>query len=123
RTGLSKAEKKRREELELVVDNGALEFTVLASAIQEAHARIGEPGLHKAANVLQALTELSRKRLYRTTHPDFPAYLRSRWPAISKSRAFQLISAVEVAVNLSTVVELPQPQNERQVRPIAGEEP
>ncbi|MEW6427292.1 MAG: hypothetical protein AB1568_04570 [Thermodesulfobacteriota bacterium] len=67
----------------------------------------------------QALAEISRERLYRSTHLDFAGYCQDIF-AMSRQRAYQLIDASQVAEHLSTncrhLVE--PPKNEGQIRPL-----
>jgi len=63
-----------------------------------------------------ALLQIREDRLYRKTHDTFETYCRDRWE-ISRPRVYQLIEAVKVQDNLSTIVDI-QPANESQTRPL-----
>lgn len=75
-----------------------------------------EGGLKVFFEVGTALLEIRDKRLYRS-YGTFEDYCRVRWQ-LKKSRAYQLMSAVEIIEGLksSTIVELPA--NEAQTRPL-----
>lgn len=72
-------------------------------------------GLDTFVEVGTALAKIKADRLYRQFHQSFDAYCREQWD-LGKSRAYQLISAAEVASEMSTMVDTPQPTNERQAR-------
>lgn len=59
--------------------------------------------------------QIRDNRLYRESHGTFEEYCKGKW-GFSKSRANQLISASEVADNLTTTVAKEIP--ERQLRPL-----
>lgn len=63
-----------------------------------------------------ALAAVREGRLYRQTHATFEAYCADRWE-LGRPRAYQLISAAEVAAELSTNVDTP-PLREAHVRPL-----
>lgn len=67
----------------------------------------------------QALLSIRDERLYRETHTTFEAYINERWPEIGRRRAYQLLDSVGIAKTV-TAPGLPAPENERQVRPLAG---
>lgn len=77
-----------------------------------------QAGLAPFQAVGAALIEIRESGLYRSTHPTFEAYCRERW-SISKSRAYQLITATEIIDRLSTVVDV-GPVNEGQARALAA---
>lgn len=77
-----------------------------------------EGGLRTFVDVGNALAEIKERKLYRLGHKTFDDYVRERWQ-MGKSRAYQLISAATTAKNLSTVVDIPAPENERQMRPLS----
>jgi hypothetical protein len=64
-----------------------------------------------------ALREIRDSRLYRETDETFEAYVERRW-GFSRQRAYQLIAAGGIAVDLTTAVDKPQ-LNERQARELA----
>jgi len=67
-----------------------------------------------------ALTKIRDEKLYlEAGHNTFEAYCRGRWQ-FSRQRAHQLISGAEIAVYLSTQVDITPPDNEVQVRPLVG---
>lgn len=79
-------------------------------------------GMTAFLEVGDALVEIHDGRLYRRTHKTFDGYCRERL-GMGKSRAHQLIDAAKVVLNLSTVVDIPPPSNERQIRFLAGLRP
>lgn len=78
-----------------------------------------------------ALLEIRSRELYKLTHPTWRVYCRERW-GWDDSHARRLILAAEVAENLQQrpIISVPtgteddaaypEPQSERQVRPLAG---
>ncbi len=76
-----------------------------------------QDGLNTFMEVGAALAEINERRLYRQTHATFADYCRQRWD-LGKSRAYQLINAAGTARQLSTIVDVPQPENEAQMRPL-----
>ena len=66
----------------------------------------------------RAIKEIRDGRLYRVSFNSFDDYCKRRL-LMSRPRAYQLIAAAEVAVNLSTLVDIAQPMHERQVRQLA----
>ena len=80
-------------------------------------------GIDTWQKVGTALEEICRQRLYREDHDTFEDYCKNRW-GISRSRAYQLMSAIKAARNVSTMVEggIPfvTPQSERQIRTLAA---
>lgn len=98
---LSSPEYDRLEELETIVSKGLAGFF----------------------EVGKALNEINEKRLYRQYHQTFEAYLADQWQ-IDRSRGYQMIVAAQVADEMSTMVDIPQPANERQARalkPLSGQ--
>ena len=81
------------------------EFTQLESTIEKHLSAFYEVGF--------ALMQIRDNRYYRETHSTFEQYCKERW-GFTKSRANQLISASEVADNLTTTVAI----SERTVRPL-----
>jgi len=66
-----------------------------------------------------ALKELRDQKLFVETHQNFAVYAEERF-GLKKSRAYQLIEAVEVLSEVSTTVENNKlPTNERQFREVA----
>lgn len=59
-----------------------------------------EAGERTYIEVGAALADIRDRRLYRAEHKNFPAYLKARWPKISKSHAYRLMAAVKVAENI-----------------------
>lgn len=66
-----------------------------------------------------ALLEIRDQRLYRANYPTFEEYCQRRW-GMGRQRAYQLIDATQVIKNLSTMVDIPMPTNERQARALAS---
>ena len=75
-----------------------------------------EKGLNTFVQVGEALAEIRDRKLYRTEHPTFDAYLDKKW-SLSRSRACRLIQAAETVKVLPTGN---RPQTERQARPLAA---
>ena len=96
---LTSEESNRFQELEIILAKGLLTFV----------------------DVGNALLEIRDSRLYREKFDTFEDYCRQRW-RMTKSRANQLVAAVEVAGNLTTTVAI-APTSERQIRPLAKLEP
>jgi hypothetical protein len=69
-------------------------------------------GLQTFVEVGLALAEIRDRRLYRETYGTFEAYLDERW-GMTRQRGYQLIDGARVAEAVSTVVDIP---NERQAR-------
>lgn len=86
-------------------------------------------GFGSFVEVGQALTEVNERRLYRDRHRTFVDYVEKTWQ-ISESRAYQLINAAAITLEISTVVEeapddsplrsTPLPQNESQARELTA---
>ncbi|MBI4663294.1 MAG: hypothetical protein HY735_31220 [Verrucomicrobia bacterium] len=76
-------------------------------------------GLQSFVEVGRAMMRLRDKRLYRAMYGTFEEYCRARWQ-YGKSYAYHLIAAAEVASHLSTIVDIPKPTREAQVRPLVG---
>jgi hypothetical protein len=85
-----------------------LDFTALETVVRE--------GLATFIEVGQALAEIRDRRLYRTTHATFEEYAHERW-LLSRTRAYRLIDAANVAVALSPIGDTPA--NEAQTRELA----
>ena len=79
--------------------------------------QVVEAGLNTFMEVGIALGEINAKRLYRQMYHTFPEYVQERW-GIAKSRAYQLIAGANTVALISSGGELPQPTNERQIRPL-----
>jgi hypothetical protein len=85
-------------------------------------------GFGSFVEVGSALIEVRDRLLYRDRHSTFVAYLEKQWQ-VSESRAYQLMTAAVVTLEISTVVEdapddsplrgTPLPQNEAQARELA----
>ena len=92
------------------------------------HEQTIERGLGTFQEVGTALLAIRDKRLYRSTHANYDAYLEERW-GISRRRADQLISAAEVVDNLLRGLgtngsqSVTTPANERQARELAALDP
>jgi hypothetical protein len=70
-----------------------------------------------------ALLEIRESRLYRADFATFEQYCLERW-GFARARAYQLTEAALVTSRLSTVVDDAHlPQNESQIRPLAGLDP
>lgn len=65
-----------------------------------------------------ALARIRDARLYRATHDTFADYVDQRW-GFTRIRAYQLIEAGVVAASVSTMVDTPEIENERQARALA----
>ena len=77
--------------------------------------KVIERGLETFVQVGEALAEIRDRKLYRTEHPTFDAYLNKKW-SLSRSHACRLIQAAETVKVLPTGN---RPQTERQARPLA----
>lgn len=75
-------------------------------------------GLRSFLAVGTALMEIRDKRLYRDHFKTFEEYCLRRWD-FSRIRAYQICAASEVVGDLSTIVNIPLPENEAQARPMA----
>lgn len=84
--------------------------------------RVIERGLKTFIDVGVALVTVRDGKLYRASYPTFEAYCQNRW-SISRTRAYELISASEVTRQLSAIADTPQPANEGQARALGGLEP
>ncbi|MFN8160610.1 MAG: hypothetical protein U0R52_06150 [Solirubrobacterales bacterium] len=80
--------------------------------------RVIDRGLRTFVEVGNALREIRDERLYHGSHTTFEDYCRERW-GFSRQRAHQHIEAAEVAGVLSTTVDKPAPETERQARELA----
>jgi hypothetical protein len=78
-------------------------------------------GLSSFLEVGCALLEIRDTRLYRSAYSSFEHYLRERWD-VSRTRGYQLVSAAQIAKQMSTIVDT-LPTRESQVRALAGLEP
>lgn len=79
------------------------------------HEAVIKRGLTSFLEVGNALLAIRDGRLYRAEFGTFEDYCRERW-GISRSRAYRLIDASEVAEDLSPMGD--KPDSERQVRPL-----
>jgi hypothetical protein len=66
-----------------------------------------------------ALYEIKRRRLYRSGFKTFEEYSLRRWE-LNRSHAYRMVSAAEICKNLSPIGDIPLPENECQIRPLAG---
>lgn len=66
-----------------------------------------------------ALIEIQQRKLYRAEFKTFEEYCRKRWD-FNRSYAYRLIGAAQVCKNLSPIGDIPMPENECQIRPLAG---
>src|SRR5262245_27285617 len=83
------------------------------------HEKVIEQGLHTFLDVGYALAHIRDGKKYRAAgYENFESYCQGRWQ-LSRARAYQLIDAAEIADGLSTNVDIPEPRNEAQVRPLA----
>lgn len=82
------------------------------------HEKIVERNLAGFIEAGIALVAIKADREYRLDgYSSFEDYCRDRWQ-ISRPRAYQLVVAASIAEELSTLVDTPAPQSERQVRPL-----
>jgi hypothetical protein len=88
----------------------------------ESYERVIERGVAVFSEVGSALLAIRDGRLYRAEHDTFEIYCHERW-SMSRPRAYQLIESANIISNLSTVVDIPAPISERQLRPLAALEP
>lgn len=92
-----------------------MEMPLVARSLEQLEAVI-ERGLQLFYEVGDALAEVRDRRLYREAGcSTFEAYCRDKW-GISRPRAYQMIDAASVHGLLSTIVDIPLPANEAQVR-------
>ncbi len=92
-------------------------ITETCSALAACEAII-ERGLKSFVEVGTALLRIRDEKLYRAEYRTFEEYCQKRWKNINRPRAYQLMVAVTIVVNLSTLVDIPAPTSERQVRPL-----
>ena len=71
-------------------------------------------GLPNREAVASALLEIHGRKLYQEGYGSFQAYLRQRWH-FSRARGYQLLHFARLK-QLSTAVDTPGPENERQAR-------
>src|ERR1041385_3786569 len=76
-------------------------------------------GWHTFVEVGKALAIIRDHRLYRTEHSTFETYCRLKWQ-FGRAYAYRLITAAEVVACVSTIGDIPLPENEAQVRPLIG---
>ena len=103
-------------------DNGSIQLyqASLTTREQREFARAERTiarGLRSFLAVGMALKEIRDKRLYRQRYDTFEEYCIRRWD-FSRIRAYQICAASEVAASLSTIVNIPLPDNEAQTRPL-----
>lgn len=78
-------------------------------------------GLHTFVEVGQALATIRDNRLYRQAFATFEEYCEQRWQ-ISRQHSYRLLDAYEIKSILSPMGDtapVPEPANERQVRPLS----
>lgn len=83
----------------------------------EQHEEIIERGIQTFMEVGHRLQEIRDARLYREQYSTFEAYCKERW-GWTRQYASLLIKASDTAARLSTMVDMPAPNSERQVRPL-----
>jgi hypothetical protein len=76
-----------------------------------------DKGILTFLQVGQALLEIDRDNLYPETYSTFKAWCQDHLGR-SAQRAYQWMAAARAVENLSTTVDIPPPQNERQARPM-----
>jgi hypothetical protein len=90
------------------------------------HEKVVAAHFNRFVEVGSSLLEIRDRRLYRATHDTFETYCEQRW-GLKRNRAYQLIDAAHVVSDikdgLSTIVDIPAPTSEGQVRPLASVEP
>jgi hypothetical protein len=86
------------------------------------HEAVIERGMRTTIEVGMAMKAIYDQKLYEGQYKTFEAYAKGRW-GYGKSRAYQLIEAAEVDLNLSTIVDCDRPQNESQLREVAKAPP
>jgi hypothetical protein len=84
--------------------------------LEKAEGRIAR-GLKSFLAVGMALKEIRDNRLYREDFKTFEEYCARRWD-FTRIRAYQICAASEVVADLSTIVNIPLPENEAQARPM-----
>ncbi|MEI2715773.1 MAG: hypothetical protein V9E98_02040 [Candidatus Nanopelagicales bacterium] len=97
------------------------EAAILTAAEAEQLAKdeaIIEAGITVFYKVGMALCRIRDQHTYRATHATFEDYVNERW-SMSRTRAYQLIESGVVADQMSTIVDIPQIENEGQARAIA----
>jgi hypothetical protein len=78
-----------------------------------------ERGLNSFVEVGRALTAIRDGGLYTDVDDTFDGYCKKRWN-IGRHRAYQLIESAGVVDNLSTLKDVPAPENEAQARVLAS---
>jgi hypothetical protein len=81
--------------------------------------KVIETGWDTFVQVGLALSRIRDARLYRATCGTFQEYCRQKWH-YGHSKAYYLISAAQIVTHLSTIVDIPKPTHESQVRPLIG---
>lgn len=76
--------------------------------------QIIERGFKTFVEVAHALAEMRDEKLYLDTHETFEAYCQDRWK-FSRQYAYRLLSAAQVAVNVSTIVDIPNVEIAREL--------
>jgi len=80
-----------------------------------------ERGIGTFMEVGTALLAIREGRLYRDQYGTFEDYCRERW-GFHRSRAYQLMDAAQIALNVSTIVDT-KPITESELRPLRTLEP
>lgn len=91
------------------------ELTTLESNRLTELERVIDAGLKTSWEVINALAEINRDRLYRAQYPNFEAYCDEEW-GFSRQHAYRLIEAAGVVACLPSGDRMP---NERQARELA----
>ncbi|MFA5377850.1 MAG: hypothetical protein WC455_19020 [Dehalococcoidia bacterium] len=94
----------------------AAELTTIELSELAEHETVIEVGIGAFVEVGDALLAIRDKRLYRAEYSTFEDYCRERW-GMGQSRAYQLMGAAQIAVNVSTIGRS-QPATEREARPL-----
>lgn len=83
------------------------------------HEKVIEQGLHTFIDVGRALAAIRDGKKYKALgYGNFEEYVGKRWKW-SRKRAYDMISAADVAEVLSPIGDTPQPSSEGQLRPLA----
>ncbi len=65
----------------------------------------------------KALATIKNDRLYREEYKTFEQYCKEKWD-FGRKRAYQFINASDTFEKMSTIVDIPLPKNEAQIRPL-----
>ena len=91
------------------------------AALATCEARI-QQGWTTFVEVGNALAQIRDQRLYKETHPSFPAYCADRWQ-YGEAYATRLIGTAKLAQELLPIGKGIQPTHEAQLRPLLGLSP